>query len=483
MHLIFHIFKKDVRRVWWGIAGAVLIQIAAACFDGVDSSVSFQLSLLLIVSWATLLALAIHEDPLVSDRQFWITRPARWRVLLGSKLLFAIAVVHVPSFLADVVLLAAHGFHPWESLASLLIKQLTLAALLTLPMIAIAAVLPGFPHLALAVIAIAGLTSFVYGFSAGLYLRWIGLEETRIMLVGAVLAAAAIAVIPWQFARRKTWPSRLVGLAGVLVAELLLAFLPSMFLARVRAAVNPAGANISFHLRTVSMADLHSRIVGNPLFWAPAGLVAMAVPLNVMGFPKGTRGLFDQEMLDLIGPDHQPYQIRPSYIGPDWLVLHLPREIFERFKNAKVELRGSMPLILYRNSSSASMPVGASGMVPGLGRCFSEVIAVPGPLANGERHRFLQVKCESPEGSVLPAFVNFRQSADNASNARLDWLSAPGLSPLKRTMASFTLSPDEEPQPSWRLEFTSEMPLGWQVVNLDLRELPLADYVNRPYEP
>ena len=154
MHLILHIFKKDVRRLGWGIAIALLIQTVGAWLDAGGSSDSTQLSLLLLAAWAILLALAVYEDPLVSDRQFWITRPARWRVLLGSKLLFAFALVHVPSFLADVILLAARGFRPWEWLASLLIKQLTIAAVLTLPMIALAAVLPGFAHLALAVIAI-----------------------------------------------------------------------------------------------------------------------------------------------------------------------------------------------------------------------------------------------------------------------------------------------------------------------------------------
>jgi hypothetical protein len=97
MHLMLHIFKKDVRRLWWGVAIALLIQIAAAWFDAVED-VAVLLHDLLMVTWAVLLALAVHEDPLVGDRQFWLTRPARWRVLLGSKLLFALAVVHVPSF-------------------------------------------------------------------------------------------------------------------------------------------------------------------------------------------------------------------------------------------------------------------------------------------------------------------------------------------------------------------------------------------------
>jgi hypothetical protein len=315
------------------------------------------------------------------------------------------------------------------------------------------------------------------------------------VLVGAVLATAAIVVISWQFARRRTWSSRLVGLAGVLVAELLLAFLSPMFLARVRAAVNPAGANISFHVRPESLGffDPNDKIRS----YAPPGFLATTVPLSVAGIPEGTQGLFDQyEVLDLIAPHHQQYQLRPLYFGRDGLLLHIRREIFERLKNAKVDLKGSVPVILYRNGPSTSIPVGARGTAPGVGRCSSEVISVRGSLGvantgydpllstqtNPEHHRFLRVACESPEGSALPAFVNLRQSTHIATSARLDWLSSPGLSPLKRTMASFTLSPNEEPGPSWKLEFSSEMPLGWQIVSLDLRELRVADYTNLPFE-
>ncbi len=393
MHLILHIFKKDVGRLWWGIAIALLIQTAAAWLDTGDRDlqVEGELGLLLTVTWAILLALAVYEDPLVSDRQFWITRPARWRVLLGSKLLFAIAVVHVPSFLADAILLAAHGFRPWEWLASLFIKQLMLAAF-TLLMIAIASVLPGFAHLALAMIAIAGLTSFASGFGAGLYSRWAGTDETRMVLFGAVLAAGAVVIVPWQFARRRTWPSRLVGIAAVLVAELLLALLSPVFVARVRAAADPTRTNISLHMRTETV-DLRDATKWTlPYNLATGDSVALIVPLTVAGVPEGVDALFDPEVFDLIGPGNQRYQMRPSYIGPDWLVLRIRRELYERLKSAKVELKGSVPVILFRNGSTTSMPVGASGTALGVGHCSTDVIDLPGPAANFERHR-LSASC------------------------------------------------------------------------------------------
>jgi hypothetical protein len=240
MHLILHIFKKDVRRLWWGIAVALSLQAWMAWLDARNVTADLpNFSLLLMVTWACLISLAVHEDPLVGDRQFWITRPSRWPVLLGSKLLFAVAVVHMPSFLADIAILAARGFYPWAWVGSLLAKQFVLGAALTLPVIALAAVLQSFAHLALAIIAIGGLTAFVTTFTPLLHSQWRGVEDTRVAMFFAVFALTAAAIVPLQFAWRRTWPLRVAGVAAVLAAELLYISLSVTFIAHVRAGPPP----------------------------------------------------------------------------------------------------------------------------------------------------------------------------------------------------------------------------------------------------
>lgn len=229
-------------------------------------------------------------------------------------------------------------------------------------------------------------------------------------------------------------------------------------------------------------AELRDPIIGILRSGAPAGLVAMTIPVSVSGIPKGNRAIFDQELFDLIGPDNQRYQRAPSYIGQDFVVLLIRYEVYERLKNAQVELKGPVPVILYRTGSRTSIPVGVKGWAPGAGRCSSEVIELPGYPADPERKRFLRVACESPDGSALPAYVSVRQSADNGSSGQLDWTGAEGLSPLKRAVVTFPLSPWEEPGPSWKLEITPDIALGWQVVNLDLRNLRMRDYVFRSGE-
>jgi len=111
-----------------------------------------------------------------------------------------------------------------------------------------------------------------------------------------------------------------------------------------------------------------------------------------------------------------------------------------------------------------------------MGRCATEVYELPG-LSPGDRHNFARIVRESPSGSPLPAFANFWESADSNRNAQLDWRDTTGLSPLVRAAASFPLAPGEDPRPSGRMEVTHDIPQGWQVVNLDLHDLRLGDYV------
>ncbi|HEX3746368.1 MAG TPA: hypothetical protein VHW09_20665 [Bryobacteraceae bacterium] len=481
MRLALHIFKKDVRRLWPGIAIALLVQAAAAWVDAVGAT-AVPAGVLLMITWATLLVLAVHEDPLVGDRQFWITRPGRWRVLLGAKLLFAVAVVHVPLLVADIVVLAARGFRPWEWVARLLTEQLLAAAVVTLPAIALAAVLRNFAHLALAVIAIAGLSALAANGTPESY-GWLHAAETLVVLVTTVACAAAVVMIWWQFARRRTWASRLVGIAGVLVGALMWVFLPPIFLARVRAAANPAPSRISFHVRSGSTGSLDP-ITAMARGRALAGMTVMTVPLNVSGIPAGLASGFVVPTVDIIAPGHERYQAGATYLWQDWLITEIPLEFYQRLKDAKVELKGSAAAFLYRVGSTASLPLGVDRLVPGLGRCSSEAIESPGPEISYSRpHHFLKVECESPSASSLTGFVRLRRTGDpDAGGTELGSMAATGISILARASASFILDQGENPQSSWRLEITPNIPQGSQVVSFDLHDLRLGDYVQQPGE-
>lgn len=105
MEQIWHIFKKDLRRLWPQVLATLILLAWFAFMDGRRSDAVLPaaegwLNLLLPFTWIYLLGLFIVEDPLVGDRQFWVTTPCSWRSLFGAKALFALAFVHIPFFVA-----------------------------------------------------------------------------------------------------------------------------------------------------------------------------------------------------------------------------------------------------------------------------------------------------------------------------------------------------------------------------------------------
>ena len=117
MRLIWHLFKKDTRRLWWEIAITIgllawLAHLDRWRADYTPGSMEGWLNVPLPFAWSYLIALAVLEDPLVGDRQFWITVPCRRYVLLAAKALFVRVFVHIPYLLAGSAILFARGFQP-----------------------------------------------------------------------------------------------------------------------------------------------------------------------------------------------------------------------------------------------------------------------------------------------------------------------------------------------------------------------------------
>ena len=400
---------------------------------------------------------------------------SRWSVLLGSKLLFAVAVAHIPSFLADVVVLAARGFHPWEWLGSLLAKQVMLALVLTLPVIALAATLQSFAHVILAVIAVGGLTALASGSAAALY-------DTRPIVFLAVLAVAAAVIVPLQYARRRTGQSHTIGVAAVVMAELALCYLSPVFLARVRAAVDSGHSDIAFHLRPAP-TDLHDRIRRMFRGYVSPGWMEVWLPLTVSGIPEGVGSLYYAPTIDMTSPAGQHYTLHPSYIGPDFMILQIPRHYYESLKNVNVNLKGGVAVILHRAGPSTSIPVLSNRAVAYAGRCSSSLVDRPiygaaGVGATEGGLRILNVVCESPAG--FPLALRARLLPPELSTT-IEQLSASyvlwrgSLSPVERVHGLFRVPQDPGALTSAKLEIIPDISPGWEVANLDLR-VQLADY-------
>ena len=175
MRLAWHIFKKDARRLWWAIAVTLALFATVASQDGglrsfdtrafphsIAGLPALLLGNLLPLAWCYLVMLAVHQEPLVGDRQFWLTRPYSRRSLIAAKALFVVTFVHAPALVVDSTILLAHGFSSLAHAAPLLEKQALVAGLLVLPAAALAAVTRTMTHAFLASIALAYLGMTVY---------------------------------------------------------------------------------------------------------------------------------------------------------------------------------------------------------------------------------------------------------------------------------------------------------------------------------
>src|SRR4051812_29086269 len=114
MRQIFHIFRKDVHHFWREIVvvlllvalygwreirtwkqGAGLMAYGIGAFGG--EFVWGLMVVLLPLAWIFLITRTVHDESLVGDRQFWITRPYQWPRLLTEKLLFVLTFISVPA--------------------------------------------------------------------------------------------------------------------------------------------------------------------------------------------------------------------------------------------------------------------------------------------------------------------------------------------------------------------------------------------------
>ena len=121
MRQILHIFRKDMRHYSPEAAVSMALLVMHGWNEvhlwhhqeplvvgGFFASrfLSGLMIALVPISWAFMFVRVIHSEPLVGDRQFWVTRPYEWKKLLAAKLLYALVFINLPLLLLQVYLLA-----------------------------------------------------------------------------------------------------------------------------------------------------------------------------------------------------------------------------------------------------------------------------------------------------------------------------------------------------------------------------------------
>ena len=385
MRQALHIFKKDARHLWIEIAVTLLV-VAAFTFTcarrafwladpAVNRSVaSMLLSFLLPLAWWILIARLVHAETLPGDRQFWTTRPYAWKSLLAAKALFVAAFVNLPLLAAHIAILLAYGFNPLAEIPGLLWSQVLITAVLVLPIAALSALTTGFVQLLItgSVLCLA-LVAWNIGMpSAGLDAGWRALEWIRSYYEIAVLALAALAILVWQYARRRTAAARWLAVAAVVLMALdVLIPWTAAFALQSRLSkqpIDPASLRIDFD--SAKQWAARALIEKGDRVW-------IEIPITIAGIPAGMSPRYDGAIMAIEASDGStwPADQQPwSHVTSRNRLLSLQATVdsgfYRKVKDQQVTFRGAMCLTLYGHERVANVPFQATPVaVPGGGLC------------------------------------------------------------------------------------------------------------------
>jgi hypothetical protein len=419
MRLAWQIFRKDTERLWWAIplTLALLIfwtfqEVTPVPFEwSKQASHASWLNMALPFLWSLLIALAIHQDPLVGDRQFWVALPCGWRPLLKAKAAFILAYIQVPYFLATAVILAARGFNPLQYLPHLFWKQLVLLAFIV-PAIAVATTVKNMAQFMLLLIILA---SALVLFSTRLNPR--GLQDTwdvRWVLIVIILCVGALAVATLQFVRRSTIRSRAIGVVMAVAAASLYSWLPREASAAIYAAFSPVQSNRApVSLRVDSREPDYS----TQQRWYNFQRTTVLIPVAFAGLPSELQPSdvrLDQISLELIRADGERYEaqwlnssngVRRNRIDArlenSWQALEFySPAVWNRLSSGPVTLRGRILARLYRSGNRTTMRPDDRTFIPGLGYCSNRSSMASIAILR----KVSVVECEAPSPQ-WPAFM------------------------------------------------------------------------------
>ena len=265
MRQILLIFRKDCRHFWLEILVSLLLYAAFVAVypsqwrtaDPSAGLIGIHLDLrhlqmlaalvtgLLPLAWLVVTARVVHDENLLGGRQFWLTRPYDWRMLLLAKSLFLFTFLCVPFTLAQAALLARAGYSPLHYIPNLAYNLLLITGAIILPLFALATVLSTLVRI-LGTFLVAAVLAAAVAFMASTFTFEsdptisIPLSD-RFSLPLIILFCVAVLVL--QYAKRKPWTSR-----GLLVAAVA---------AVILVAANPFEARMLDHFYPVLAADDH----------------------------------------------------------------------------------------------------------------------------------------------------------------------------------------------------------------------------------
>jgi len=383
-----HIFKKDVRLLRFDIVFALLVA-AALTFTASSGGESVRTSpsvgqlaqellmYLLPLTWWSLIARAIYNEPLPGDRQFWVTRPYTPASLLLAKLLFVLAFVLLPKFVSDVIITNSYGFRIWPELGGLLWSQLLLTAVFVAPVIAICTLTTGFVQM-ISLMSTAALAVVVWTLvipRITVDASWLGLDWIRSYATGMAVAAAAAGIIVLQYWRRDTKAARYVAGAGVAAA-----MLPAVLFSWPAAFAIQAGiSGLPLDPATVKIALDREREWSTRAVSRGEGNVDLRIPIHVAGLAAEFKPRIDGITAAIESPSGRVWRADrypPGQVVAEGMLTTLRIRVDEAFyqeiKERPVRIHGTSYVTLYGNERRTFIPLEDGTRlhtIPGAGLC------------------------------------------------------------------------------------------------------------------
>jgi len=342
---------------------------------------------------------SIHDESLVGDRQFWVTRPYDWKKLAAAKILTALLFIHVPLFIAQVAILERSGFRAALHVRELLLVQLQIFWVLDVAAALVAAVTSNIVQILLWLV---GVAVFIAGLAS---LAEAVPNETMPIpgdapgyLAGAAWVALCAVVLLIQFRRRKVWIARLVIFAAALALVLVIVASPYALLVARAYPELPPGASPPLILRVAT----HPRAEGSKPY-EPGERekeVSLTFPTSSSVIERNTFALIEGVRVTIESASGETSKSR--WHTEDWefwpgdtefdVPVSVERRFFDRNRDAPVKVHFSFAMRAYRETGIHEV-IARAGEFPveGVGTCWLEPHRIRGILFR----RVDSLSCES----------------------------------------------------------------------------------------
>lgn len=184
-------------------------------------------------------------------------------------------------------------------------QQAMVAALITVPGAAVAAVTPGFTQFCMGMffVLICGLASLAGGQPIGL--PWLFKDEVRLLACATLLGTAGVAALAMQYRMRKTLGAAFMGGCAVVCTGAMYAWTPALYTERVGCALRGTlGQTLSLVWSAEQKPDPRA---GN--VW---GADMYSAPVELKGTGAGQARYVRALDFTLLGPDGQRWTLGPG---------------------------------------------------------------------------------------------------------------------------------------------------------------------------